>query len=767
MAIFKKRPLFSACMLFILFSIIGYFLPEAYKIAVGIVALALAVVAIILLICKKVSNYSSLYLIMCGIAVFASLLSSFAFFNAKASSYAEYYGKEHIVRATVIDENFNSGNLCGYRILVKEINGTQKRHMADLECYYDAALEIGDTIVFMATANQSDSNDYGRYNDTISDISDGIFVTYTSNNEQMMTISDKNSVTVNSFFSEINSKLSHILMSSITGENGRLASAVLLGNRDLVSNTTSRDFSRAGVSHILAISGMHMGIIMGAFMMLLKKMRLQHSYVAVIMIFFSFFYLGLTGFSVSATRSILMLLFVYLSMLFGYAADSLTSLSLAGVIILLISPGAVIDGAFWMSFSATLGILSYMPSFNKFLDKLLLPFNRFRKLLTPVTVFVSAIAAGIFAIIPLIIVMCIFNREMSWLTIVSSAVLSIPTSLMILLSLIFIPLSAVPFISTALVSAITAVSDFMINYCAEISQIKGIVFSLNYSFAYIFAILIGLCLIYSLVFKSRNLFISLTPFIISVALFFTVAAVYETGIKNRVKITYLNCSTTSDMLVISNERSAVICDISNGSKNSFNKALDAVFESRATEIEAVILTRYMTSYPASLDKLFSSEIVRELWIPYPKNQDEYYKMSPIVDVAQKSGVSIRMYNNDTDLVAFTYINIKAMNDTISRSTVPISCVSINSRSERFTYVAPAFNEGKMLKDVDKLLLRSDYVVFGNRGPKTKKSFSIPENSRAEIVAFADETRVAYFEKPDDVDALCFLVPEVFDVYIEK
>ena len=767
MAIFKKRPLFSACMFFILFSVIGYFIPHTYKIIVGFVALVIIASAAILFICKKISNYTSLALILCSIGVCSSLFSSYAFFNVKATSYEKYYNKDHTVHATVIDENFDGGNLCGYRIQVEEIDGADDRHIADLECYYDAALEIGDRIILLATARENDGSRYGRYNERLSKLSDGIFVTYISNDESAMMISDHDVWTAKGFISRLNAKLSSILTSSVLGENGRLASAILLGNRQLVSNTTTRDFARAGVSHILAISGMHMGIIMGAVMMLLQKLRVKHSLIAVIMILFSTFYLAITGFSISATRSVLMLLFVYLSILFGCAADSLTSLSLAGVIILTVSPGAVLDGAFWMSFSATLGILVYMPSFNRFINKLLLPIKSFRWILKPVTVFVSAIAAGIFAIIPLIIVMCIFVREMSWFTVISSAILSIPTSLIILLSLIFIPLSSVPVISTALISAITAVSDFMISYCANIARMKGIVFSLNYSFAYIFAIIIGLCLIYSLIFKSRNLFISLTPFMISVALFFTVSAVYESAMADRVKATYLNCSATSDMLVLSNDREAVICDISNGSNKSFNMALDAVFESRATEIEAVILTRYTNSHSAALSKLFTSELVRELWIPYPETQDDYYKMSPIIDVAEKSGVTVKIYDDETDLVAFTYINIRAMSDKISRSSVPISCISINSRSERLTYVAPAFNEGEQSAGIEKLLARSDYIVFGNRGPKTKKAYTIPENSRAEVIAFADGVRAAYFEEQDDIDALYVLVPEIFEVYIEK
>ena len=767
MAIFSKRPLFTACMLFMSFCVINYFVSSSVKLAIGAISLMALIFTGILVICKKAVNYSSLCVILCCGAILVSSISSYLFFNVRAESYKQYYGQEHTINATVIDENYDGGNLCGYRIKVNTIDGKADPHLADLNCFYNSAIEIGDNIIMLVTAEGFTDETYGRYNEKISKISDEVFIIYTSKDEDASMITEQSSINLNAFFSKLNSGLSRILTSNIGGENGRLASAILLGNRELLSNITVRDFSRAGVSHILAISGMHMSILMGALMMLLKKMRIKHSVIAVILSAFALFYLALTGFSVSATRSVIMLLIVYLSMLFGSVADSLTSLSLAGVIIMLISPGAILDAGFWMSFSATLGILAYLPAFNKFIEKLTIPIKKHKKLVRGLAVVTSTVAAGIFAIIPLIIVMCIFIKEMSWFSVISSAILSVPTSLIIILSLVFIPFSSVPYISGFIASLITAVSNFMLSHCAEVSKLENVVFSLNYSFAYVFAIIIGLCLACSLIFKSRNIFISLTPFIIAVAIFFGTASIYEISMGEKVKITYLNCSTKADMLVMSNNREVIICDIANGSNSSFNKALDAVYEARATEIKSVMLTRYANSYPSALYNLFSSNIVRELWLPYPRNESEYYKMIPIINVANELGVAVKVYDDTTDLTAFTYVKIEATGDRIARSTELISLISIHSRSDRFTYASPAFNESNLAKTAEKLFSRSDYIIFGNRGPKTKTKYSIPENSRVEMIAFADNTRVAYFEGSDELTATYFLVPERIDVYIDK
>ena len=184
-------------------------------------------------------------------------------------------------------------------------------------------------------------------------------------------------------------------------------------------------------------------------MQLLKKLRVKPSLISIIMIVLSFCYLAITGFSISAMRSVIMLNIVYLSMLSSVPSDSLTALSIAGIVIILISPGSIIDSGFWMSFSATLGILSYMPACTKFTSNALYQIKNNKRWVKIGTSIITAFAAGIFAIIPLIIVLCIFIQESSLFTVLSSALLSIPTSLILILSLIFLPVAKIPYVSYA------------------------------------------------------------------------------------------------------------------------------------------------------------------------------------------------------------------------------------------------------------------------------------------------------------------------------
>ena len=769
MQIFAKRPLFTSLTVFLAVYTISYFLtPTVKNIFILLTLIILMASFVLFILLKRDEKYTSFLVCICALTSALAILLSYTFFNIKQEKYLSLSGKDCTVEALVISETYNTGNISGYNIYVKELDGEKYSHKAILECAYNADLSRGDFIIVTATASSFEANGYGRFNEKLSRLSDGIFVSYVSEDQNFLHVTEENVQSIRIFFANINAELSKILRSNIEGEAGNFASAILLGNKNHLSDVTVRDFSRAGVSHILALSGMHMSVIMGALMLILKKLGVKRKYIAMILTFVAIGYLFITGLSLSATRAVIMLLWVYLSYLCFDPADSLTSLSIAAFVIVTTSPGAILDAGFWMSYSATLGILVYIPSYNRFMSRIIGPVSKYKKLLRPVLSFMSALAAGIFAIIPLILVMCVFIREMSWWSVLSSAVLSLPTSLVLLLSLLFLPLYKIPYVSWVIAKAISFLSGLIFSYCSAISHTENAVFSLNYDFSIFFAIIIGIALAYSLIFKARNLFISLTPFCVAVLVFFGSIFAFEFNQKDNVKITYLNCSSVSDVIVMANKGDAVICDLSRGSISAFNKALDAVYESRATEINAVMLSRYSNYQPSALTELFGNKIVRELWLPYPKNESDYLKLKPIISVAEKFDVTVKVYNDLESLTVFENVKIEKSTGEISRSQTPLDLVTIYTKVERVTYIPPAFNECESINILSQSILKkSDYVIFGDTGSKTKTEYLIPESNSVKVIILPDEIRAAYLDPESANGKLVFMAKDHFIINLQK
>ena len=137
--------------------------------------------------------------------------------------------------------------------------------------------------------------------------------------------------------------------------------ALLLGESGSIDKATRQEFSAAGVAHVLALSGLHVGIIALIIWWLLfpldylrlKKMRLLLT-IAAIALFTAF-----TGLSPSVVRSAIMIGMVFVSFIFYRRSMSLNALSLAALVILVFSPSAVYSVGFQLSFITVASILLF------------------------------------------------------------------------------------------------------------------------------------------------------------------------------------------------------------------------------------------------------------------------------------------------------------------------------------------------------------------------------------------------------------------------
>lgn len=771
MDIFSKRPLFLSCMIFLACSVIGYFISGVTKLIIIALAALVLVFSLILALIRHYSadkKYSFLCFILVVIMILLSFIGSYVNFNRKLEKRIATYGNQYTVNAFVTDIQSQSNFASEYMIYVINIDGREDSHLAILSCGFAAALQPGDKISITATAGAIESNG-GKYDAMLEHYSNNIYVTYTSENPNSLTVQEYSTYENTFSFDGVNYKLSNILVRNVGGDAGDLSSSLLLGNKHLLASTVKRDFRRAGASHILALSGMHMSIIMGAAMFIMKRITQKSWLIAIILSAFALTYLAVTGFSVSATRSVIMLLIVYLSMLISALPDPLTSLSIAGFIIVLFSPGTVLDAAFWMSFSATLGILVFVPPINEYFNQKASKYdNGFKKIIHKVLYsLIVAFATGVAALIPLIAVMCIFIKELSVFSVISSLVLSIPTAIIIIGALLLLIFQGVPFVSDAIIYILRLMSDFMIDFCGDVSQLDGIVLSLNYPFAAFMAIALVIALLYSFASKHKNPFTALIPFAICLTLCIGAMTVYEKVNSDTLKVSYINASSNSDMLVLSNEREAVICDISNGSKSSYFLALDEIYQSRVTEIKAVMLTRYTNQHNATLQMLCESNRVREFWLPTPENEDDLDKLLRIYAFSEKNGIDVYLYDKEESLYALGNVTIEHTYDYIDRSTVPICLVGVYTGREHLTYISPAFNESDIHQLAQYHFSKSQYIIFGNRGPKTKREYTVENIDKVSSIAFADDMRAAYFIPPEFSFTAYYTVPEEIEYYLDK
>lgn len=149
--------------------------------------------------------------------------------------------------------------------------------------------------------------------------------------------------------------------------NQTFMSTVLLGYRQYLPDEIRNDFSRSGLSHILAVSGLHTGILFMIVMILLSPLRLLHlkKLIYVITLFLMWGYALLTGLPASVVRAVCMISVFLFGKLLYEQNNPLNALFIAAFFMLLVCPDYLFEVGFQLSFLAVLSILIYQPILRK------------------------------------------------------------------------------------------------------------------------------------------------------------------------------------------------------------------------------------------------------------------------------------------------------------------------------------------------------------------------------------------------------------------
>jgi competence protein ComEC len=140
--------------------------------------------------------------------------------------------------------------------------------------------------------------------------------------------------------------------------------AIILGETSELSDGMYADYGRLGITHIISVSGLHFTIIIMSILKLLCLLHIKQKIRCSICIPLAIFYCLVTGASPSSVRALIMIIIYLLGKIFLYSPDSLTSLSVAGFIIIFLNPFSIYSTSFILSFLATFAIIISPSFFN-------------------------------------------------------------------------------------------------------------------------------------------------------------------------------------------------------------------------------------------------------------------------------------------------------------------------------------------------------------------------------------------------------------------
>ena len=756
MNILRHRPLFFCCALFMLAAVAGYALPLAGKWILGILLLSVAAIHMVVRLRKR-DRYRAVLGTVAGLLAVLALFQSHMIFHGDTATRLHALEQTTVrVEGVVTDRRGSGGYMTSYTVSLSSVDSVETQGLALLTCHYVSDLQPGFAVTLDATVIPL-SEAAGDGYDATTLVGDGYLIGLLSETEESVTITDENSTVLSVRAGKLRRALSARLALLMGKDAKGLPSALLLGDKSDLSPEVRRDFARAGVSHLLAISGLHMTLLFGILAGFLLLVRVPKRARAIALGISALGYLVLLGFPPSATRAVIMLGVTYIAHLLYEQAEPLTSLGLAGAVILAFTPYAVADAGFWMSFLATLGLVTLMPLITRWLtirhasDPSLL-----RVLLRGAVRIFTVLLVGMVAVSFTLSIVASVIGETSVLSPVSTLLLTPLCAVILVLSLLCIPFMNTAF-GVILGSMAARVCTLMTDLTAWMAKPSWVVISLRHPAVMPIAAVMTAALLLLLVIRlpARRRWTVVLPMIVGWIALGGVLGIDSITTRDQVDVTYLQPSTRSDALVLVSGYEGFVCDLSNGSLSSMTAAAREAKARGATELAVFMVTHYHARTSGALDSLLARETVRALWLPEPESEEDYYLFLACLEKAKGAHVPVYLYQPEEALRVFGEGTLILQTTFIQRSVQPILLVSLDvsdgeTGKDRLVYCGSAVFESELADAASDLIAEADTIIFGSHGPLFKAPFGggLAFNRAAEVILSAYGDTAAWLNPAD-------------------
>lgn len=158
------------------------------------------------------------------------------------------------------------------------------------------------------------------------------------------------------------------LSHDFTDDTAGLLGAMSFGDRQMLTDDVVSDYKTVGLSHVLAVSGLHLAVVTDMLYRAFRRLRLRKRIASAISIVFVLLFMAMTGFSASVTRAGIMTILVLVARLLFREPDGLNSVGFAVLLMTVFQPFAVWDIGLQLSATATIGLLTVLPHWKRSWD---------------------------------------------------------------------------------------------------------------------------------------------------------------------------------------------------------------------------------------------------------------------------------------------------------------------------------------------------------------------------------------------------------------
>lgn len=691
-------------------------LPRRWILSVIFLSLA-ALLLIVARIRRNCGKRQSTLILVCLLAA-VLLFSSWNFFNRQVGFWEEKSGETVTAEGVVIMRQGSGANQSLFLLQLEEVDGARVRQTILLQCEYLSALRPGERVRLTGTADALPP--ISEDPDVALSLADGISgrLICTGFEDCKVLASDEGSLRV--CLAEWNTVLSETLIERLEKREGGLAAALVLGNRSYLDAVDKLAFRRVGISHFLALSGLHVGILILAVERLLRLFRVPRRGRVIAVVVLSVCYLAVTGASLSTVRAVCMAAILSGAFLLRRRYDSQTAIFAALFGILALQPYAVADAGMWLSFLAAGGIIVFVPAVREALANRKLPKRAIHPAKRIGKALLLSISVGLFAFSATLPISAPLFGEVSILSVPATLVLSPLLSVVLILSALclLVPVPPVFFLAKQSLHLLCRI----VSGCSEWREITVRTQDhVTLILIAVLAVLLFLCAIL----KFRKKLFAAAPLLLILPIFLSAYSIHWFGPKT-VKTEYFS-QKSSEYLLFSSAGKAVAVDCSGGNKNYAQALAEGVHSAGCTELEELILTHYHSPVTYLLGRIAEKIKVRTLLLPTPENEEEAAVAKRIADEAERLGISCKTADESSAVAGLTVL---WMHDA-GMSEPPVTLVAKTEKTV-LVWCNSQFSSAKQFVFFQRYALLSDIFLFGQHGSTANVRRELPEFTGQQI-----------------------------------
>lgn len=365
---------------------------------------------------KVIIKKSSLYLI-----IFTAILSNtfVILLNKQYEQGYKYLNKLTTIRGVIVDNGTEKEYNIVYKLKIKEKKCKNKVVYLSINkkyknlCYGDYIEATGNYIEPEIQRNKNGFN-YKKYLKSKK-------ILGTIRTEKIKLIKKEKINFVQMQCNKLKLKIINNINEMLDEKEANVLSGILIGEKAQIDENIIESFKKSNLSHILAISGMHINYIILGITILSKKQRISKKISYVIIIIFLIIFAIITDFSVSVIRAVIMSCIVIISKLLHMKVDIINTISISLLIILINNPFSIIDVGLELSYVGTIGIILFQKQIKSRLEKILNILNN-KNIKKVIIKFLTVSISAQIAIIP---IMAVYFNAFS-ISFLISSIIAIP-----------------------------------------------------------------------------------------------------------------------------------------------------------------------------------------------------------------------------------------------------------------------------------------------------------------------------------------------------